>query len=282
MKTLKSLFIIAALLLTFQVKAQLATFQTDSRSKIAPLNLAISYLKTTNLIFPFTIKSVDRGSAEVLVQKAVGIENVLQVKAAKDSFQQTNLTVITADGFLYSFLLHYSAEPTTLNLQLSDRPMGYEPLAIFTASRDNQEKILTISELVSAKMRTLKGPGANKHDVAMSLMGIFIKDNLLYFQFQLDNNSNISYDIDQFRFFIIDKKKSKRTAAQQLEQVPINIYGNATVLHEQSTQHLVVALEKFTIPDSKNLIIQMGEKNGGRHLSLKVTNQLILSAIPIQ
>lgn len=281
MKTLQSLFILFALLTCIQAQAQQTTFQTDSRSKIEPLKLGISYLKTTNLIFPFAIKSVDRGSADVLVQKAKGVENVLQLKAAKDSFQQTNLTIITADGFLYSFLLNFSSEPTSLNMELSDKPMGYEPLAIFTAAQDNQEKTLSTSEYISVKFRSINGPSAEKYKVGMNLKGLYIKDNVLYYQLELENYSNICYDIDQLRFYIIDKKRSKRTASQQLEQVPIRLYGNTKVLHEQSSQNLVIAMEKFTIPDNKDLVIQLVEKNGGRNLSIKVANKHIMRSIPL-
>src|SRR3546814_18758334 len=69
---------------------------------IEPGYLSVSYDKTTNLVFPYNIKSVDRGTRDVLVQKARNVENVLQVKAGHEAFTETNLTVITADGHLYS------------------------------------------------------------------------------------------------------------------------------------------------------------------------------------
>ena len=42
---------------------------------------------------------------------------------------------------------------------------------------------------------------------------------------------------------------------------------------------VVVAVEKFTIPDAKLLRVQIMEKNGGRHLKLKVTNSKIVKAV---
>ena len=59
----------------------LVSFNCFSQFSIEPYSLQIGINKTTNLIFPYEIKSVDRGSRDVLVQKAKGIENVLQVKA---------------------------------------------------------------------------------------------------------------------------------------------------------------------------------------------------------
>jgi hypothetical protein len=48
---------------------------------IEPYPLWVTLNKTTNLIFPYAIKSVDRGSRDVLAQKAKGVENILLVKA---------------------------------------------------------------------------------------------------------------------------------------------------------------------------------------------------------
>lgn len=280
MKNLRSVFIMAMAFLALQTKAQEKTFQTDSKSRIEPLRLGISFQKTTNLIFPYAIKSVDRGSADVLVQKAKGVENVLQLKSAKDTFQETNLSVIAGDGLLYSFVLHYSNQPTILNLELVNKPMGYQPIAIFSQEQDNQKRILTSAEYVSAKKITINGPSDRKSNIGIWLDGVFIKDGVIYYQLELENGSNIPYDIEQLRFFVRDKKKSKRTASQELEQVPLYIHGNATVVHEQSIQVLVVALPKFTIPDKKELIVQLMEKNGGRHLSFKINNRYIMRALP--
>jgi len=47
-----------------------AKFQTTI---IEPYPLQITTTKTTNLIFPYAIKSLDRGSLNLLVQKAKGV-----------------------------------------------------------------------------------------------------------------------------------------------------------------------------------------------------------------
>src|ERR1044072_5277671 len=102
-------------LLNEQAYGQLARPMVKD-SIIMPYPLVVTYYKTTNLIFPYNIKSVDRGSKDILVQKAKGVENILQVKAGKMGFDETNLTVITADGKLYSYLLNYVDTPVVLNI----------------------------------------------------------------------------------------------------------------------------------------------------------------------
>src|SRR5580698_5987781 len=87
-----------------------------SQTTIESFPISICCNKTTNLIFSYAIKSVDRGSKDVLAQKANGAENVLQLKAARETFQPTNLSVITSDGKLFSFIINYSQNPSALNI----------------------------------------------------------------------------------------------------------------------------------------------------------------------
>ena len=109
--------------------------------------------------------------------------------------------------------------------------------------------------------------------------GIYIKDDVIYYQIQLDNQSPIDYDIDLLRFYIRDKKKGKRTAIQETELKPLYIAGNTSKVKGNNHNIIVVSLEKFTIPDAKYLTIQIMEKNGGRHLLMKVSNKKIIEAI---
>lgn len=278
MKKLHIIWTAMALLSALSGMAQHDTFQTGTKASIEPLDLGISQQKTTNLIFPYAIKSVDRGSAQVLVQKAKGVENVLQLKAGGPGFEQTNLSVITGDGLLYSFLLHYAAEPTTLNLELVNRPMGYQPIAIFSTLEDNQQKIMNASQRVAEKQRTTKRPRNGKGGAAMELRGIYIKEQVLYFQLGLSNDGSIGLDVEQIRLFVRDRKSGRRTASQEIEQVPLHVHGNATVVHGGSEQVLVLALEKFTIPDKKELVIQLMEKRGGRHLSVRIGGRQLAGA----
>ena len=42
--------------------------------------------------------------------------------------------------------------------------------------------------------------------------------------------------------------------------------------------HFTVAMNKFTIPDNKRLVIEIQEKNGGRHFLYKLKNKSLLDA----
>ena len=269
--------VIAGLLFFLNTHAQVVN-DLPHPEIIPSLTLLICFNKTTNLIFPFKIKSIDRGSKDLLVQKAKGVENVLQLKAAIENFEETNLSVITSDGRLYSFVVNYSSNPGTLNLHfVKDSSVIKEPRLQFP-DVTNEAVIETDAKNINEQERDVFWIKDKKFGIRMRLTGLYVRNDVLYFQLQLQNRSTIDYDIDMLHFFIKDRKQARRTASQELSILPLHIYGNNLSVKGDSCQSLVYALPKFTIPDKKWLHVQMMEKNGGRHLHLRIGNRTIVNA----
>src|SRR5690606_31821693 len=140
------------------------------KSFIQPYPIGITYSKTTNLIFPYAIVSVDRGSKDVLVQQAKGAENILHVKAGKEDFEETNLTVVTAEGHLYSYVLHYTDQPRQLNIQYS--PSNADPgKAIFSKGITNKAVMQADAETIIATKKNM-GIRDKKHGIELKLKGL--------------------------------------------------------------------------------------------------------------
>ncbi len=269
----------------FFVLTSIKTFSQSSTTTkatvIEPYPVSITFYKTTNLIFPYAIQSVDRSSADILAQKAKGVENILQLKASKQNFKETNLTVITAEGKFYSYIVNYSDSPLVLNIQFL-KDSSNEEAKTFFSSGINETDIQTNAEKIAREKRTIHNVKDKKYGMKLQLQGLYIREDVIYYQMELQNHSNINYDIDQFRFFIRDQKKVKRTASQELEIKPLYVHGDTATVAGQSEHVFVFALPKFTIPDNKFLDVQLMEKNGGRNLELKIHNRTIIKAKPIE
>ena len=228
-------------------------------------SLEITTDKTTSLVFPFPVTHVDRGTKEVLVQHVKDAGNILLIKAASD-FSETNLSVVTGDGSIYSFMVNYNEKPEQWIYYLPEK---------------NKSTYSTYANGILDNRRTIKGIRYRKWNMQINVTGIYVKENVIYYQLLLCNHSPIDYDIDLMRFYIRDKKKSKRTAVQENELSALHISGNTEKIKAYSFSRMVVAMEKFTIPDAKYFAIQLMEKNGSRHLQLKVNNNKIIQAIPL-
>jgi conjugative transposon TraN protein len=209
---------------------------------------------------------VDRGTKDVLAQPVKEADNILLVKAATENFAETNLSVVTDDGSVYTFLVNFD----------------YKPLVwVYHLPINEDEKLETFAKGILDNSPTMHGTRDNSWDMNARISGIYIKGNVIYYQLQLINESPIDYDIELLRFYIRDKQKGKRTAVQENEITPLYIAGNTRHVKGSSQSTIVVALEKFTIPDAKVLAIQVMEKNGGRHLLMRVRNNKIIKAIPL-
>jgi len=230
----------------------------------AQTSLCISTEKTTSLVFPFSILHVDRGTQAILAQQVKESPTILLVKAAEKGFPETNLSVVTDDGSVYSFVVCYDNDPATWVYHLPTNK--YATLATYANGiLDNPRKMHGIKD--------------EQWDIKALVSGIYIKNEIMYYQLNITNSSPVNYDIDVLRFFIRDKKKGKRTAIQETDLKPLHISGNTSQVKANSTSSIVFALDKFTIPDAKYLAVQIMEKNGGRHLSMKVSNKKIMQAI---
>lgn len=119
--------------------------------------------------------------------------------------------------------------------------------------------------------------------VSARLGGFHIRDNILYYKVKIENRSNINYDIDFIRFYVRDLETAKRTVTQERELETVHSYGtgNNTVEGQHSEQY-VFALDKFPITKDKALIMEIYEKNGGRHLYLKAKQSDIENASAIE
>ncbi|MBX2914725.1 MAG: conjugative transposon protein TraN [Cyclobacteriaceae bacterium] len=267
-----------ALLLFFAFAAMKGSGQSSADVK----TVEVTYNKTSSIIFNSGITSVDRGSRDVLAQKAKGVNNVLQLKAGRINFKETNLTVITSDGKLHHFTVSYADRPRSFTMQVNDTgasekgdvPMLFQTQMTSSEMERYAEGILNLSQR-GALSKTVH------YGMKLSLQGIFIEGNVMFYHLRIANRSNIPFHTDMLRFYVKDKQNVKRTASQEISVLPLFIHGNADELKGATTQDVIVALEKFTIPDAKVLAIELLERKGGRHLKLLLKNRTIIRAQPV-
>jgi len=277
---MKQIIIVLLALTSYVTNAQTAF---NKAAYIEPYKLEVTNNKTTNLVFPAAIVSIDRGSQDIMVQKASGVENILRVKADIKDFEETSLSIITVDGKLYSFLVSYTANPDYLNINLdkavaAGSAVSKKETVIYSQPFMDENNLAAYSGKAAHAKNNIHSLSNENSRVSIDVYGFYIKDNTIFCKLHLENRSQINYDIEQFRFYIKDKKQSKRTSSQETEITPLYISGDTTTIEGKTAQMLVIALPKFTIPDGKFLAVEIMEKNGGRHLTVKAKNRHVLKA----
>ena len=256
---------------------------------IPPHALEVAFNKTTHVIFPSEIVYVDLGDENLVAGLADGAKNVLRVKSAVKSFKsETNLTVITDDGCFFTFNVKFAKEPLLLNIEMADfihdgeavnRPNNAQEIFLERLGQESPMLVkLIMKSIYKQNKREIKHIGSKRFGVQFILKSIYTNNGLLYFHTELKNTSNIAFDIDYISFKIVDKKVVKRTAMQEHVLEPLRAQNYVTVVSGKESERTVFALEKFTIPDDKQLVIEVAEKEGGRNQSFVVENGDIVRA----
>lgn len=256
---------------------------------IPPHGLEVTYDKTTHIIFPSAVRYVDLGSPNLIAGKADGAENVIRVKATVKNFrQETNLSVITEDGSFYTFNVKYANEPLILNVEMTDfihdgeavnRPNN--AMEIYLKDLGSESPMLVrmiMKSIYKEDKRVVKHIGCKRFGIQYLLKGIYTHNGLLYFHTQLKNSSNVPFDVDFITFKIVDKKVAKRTAIQEQVILPLRAFNYITNVSGKKDGRTVFAMDKFTIPGDKQLVVELNEKNGGRHQSFTVENEDLVRA----
>ena len=256
---------------------------------IPPYALEVTFSKTVHIIFPAAIRYVDLGSADLLAAKADGAENVLRVKAAlRDFSRESNLAVITEDGAYYTFNVKYADEPVKLSIEMADfirdgeavnRPNNAMDIYLKELGSESPLLVRLIMQSIHQNnRREIKHIGSKRFGIQFTLKGIYTHNGLLYFHTQLKNASHVPFDVDYVTFKIIDKKVAKRTAIQEHVIAPLRVYNHLMCAGGKKTERTVFTLPKFTIPDDKHLVVELHEKDGGRHQSFTVENADLVRA----
>ena len=256
---------------------------------IPPHGLEVTYEKTVHIIFPAPVKYVDLGNTNLVAGKADGAENVLRVKAAVRNFtEETNMSVITEDGDFFSFNVKYVDEPLLLNIEMCDfihdgeavnRPNNAMDIYLTELENESPRLVrLIMKSVYRDDKRRIRHIGSKRFGVQFLLKGLYTHGDLLYFHTEVKNGTHVPFDVDFVSFKIVDKKIMKRTAMQEQAVYPLRAYHYITRVDGKKKERSVFALPKFTLPDDKKLVVELAEKQGGRHQEFEVASEDLVRA----
>jgi conjugative transposon TraN protein len=289
---MKQLIFISILILSISIslKAQNDHTKVISKDRVIPsYYLEVTYDKTVHLIFPSAISYIDLGSSNIIAGKADGAENVVRVKAAvKDFKEETNFSVITDEGSFYSFIVDYSKNPAKLNIEMKDfihdgklvnRPNNSMEIYLSELGDESPKTIqLAMEKIYKTNRKKVNHVKSKQFGIEYQLRGIFSHNGMLYLHTEIENTTDIPYDIEFIVFKIVDKKVAKRTAIQETIIKPVRAYNYITCVSGKTSECTIFAFEKFTIPNKKQLFVELFEKNGGRYQKFVIKNNDLTKA----
>ena len=242
-----------------------------------PYRVEVGFIKTIHISFPSKINYVDLGSNYIIAGKADGAENVLRVKAAVRGFsEQTNFSVICADGSFWLFQADYAEQPTQQYYEMKsmhallaeERPTNIQEVQLSDINGESPVMLdLIMRSLYNENKREIKNIGQRKGRIEATVKGIYVHNDILY-----------------MKFCIADAKRLKKQASQELPLYTVREFnGNMPVKIVVASQyHTIIAFNKFTISPDKKMVMSIVEKNGGRHISFDISPADIINAKSIK
>lgn len=190
-----------------------------------------------------------------------------------------------------SLHVKYAKEPLMLNIEMADfihdgeavnRPNNAQEIYLKELGKESPMLVhLIMKSIHKENKRKVKHIGSKRFGIQYLLKGIYVHSDLLYFHTEIKNQSNVPFDVDYITFKVVDKKVAKRTAIQEQVLLPVRAYNYVVRVAGKKTEQTVFCLPKFTIPDGKELVVEMNEKEGGRHQSFVVENSDLVRALTI-
>lgn len=232
---------------------------------------------TTFFILSEPITMADISTDKVVADQPVS--NVLRIKPGgkeplprKGDFQ--GVVTIIAQKYLVQYALVYaSAEKADKRISIGSRD----------GTGLSNPDVLSVPEmknfcLMALQRKTGRARAKNTaHRITGRVNNIFTVGNYFFMDISFRNHSRVTYHIDQVRFRIEDKRKTKRTNFQQTE------IKEAYALYKRKTfrkkYRNIYVFEKFTFPNKKVFTLELTEEQvSGRTLTLQIGYSDILRA----
>lgn len=254
-------------------------FQLLSFLLVAQNSIEVCENKTTHLVGKEKISYVQVGDhAKIVAEIIPDHTNVVRVKALESFEGESSITLVSAMR-IYSLFVKY-ADINQLTHKLDD---FHSEKAGDVNSGIMPEYILKemCGQILNRRQQSIKRVKEKKDGITFQLKNVYLKNDLLFFELELTNSTNISFDVEGFHWWIDDKKELKASNVQEYQLEPVYQHNRIERIPENTTLREVFVLSKFTIPDKRILRIEVLETalgNTGRKLKLELKNKEILSA----
>lgn len=241
------------------------TLALRAQQPIPVRHLAVAVNKTTNLVFPAAIVSIDRGSENIIVQKSTGF--VLRVKADTVFTDTTNLTVITSDGKLYSFLVLFSPSPDLLNIDMG----AGEQL-------DKDTSLMAVVRKVQPLRHNLYGIRYSAGKVKLAVVGMYSTGTMLALQLSISNHSSLSFTVGKLRLRLVTTHSPKRSPVQEVEVMPLMVEPTGLKVNYKQAGLFTVLVPVSELNARQDLHITLHEQDGDRHLRVNIASRFLFTA----
>ncbi|NKI28292.1 DUF4138 domain-containing protein [Arenibacter sp. 6A1] len=233
--------------------------------------------KVVSLFFPNPIRQGITGSPKYAFSFNRDKEQSFGLLQATPG-EESNLLVVTSDGKVYSYLLHYSQELDKLSYfiaasesignEKSGSAHKHKPKKVLVSHKTLQDTIKT-TDYSKLSSQLLKNPLPfnqlkNKKGISIRMTKSFYYDHEVFILFEIANNSSIDFEINSLNLFKVTGNKRRKASYQELLLSPVYLFKIPRVVLKGQKVQFICVYPKFTLGTNEKLIVKLDELNGSR------------------
>jgi conjugative transposon TraN protein len=247
----------------------LALISYSAHAQLPEVHLPIS--GDLHFLSPEPIQYVDISNKNI--EGNLGLPNLLRLRFKKDSIWPDAIITIAGEKFIAQY--HLLPVESTENEMIAIQPGDTRPLDISSIGFSHPELRKMAYSLfcnTSSSKETVKAFG-----IKASLNHVYTAGDYLFLDVSYKNKTNLSYNIDDFRFTLDDKKVTKATNIQSVVIKPeLALFE---IPQFDKFYRNIFVLKKLSYPGSKVLTIGLSEKQiSGRIINLAIPYKDVLQA----
>lgn len=248
-------------------------------SLFADNHLLVCENKVIHLISKEKISYLQLGNHSLVLAEIVPQHpNLVRIKALKEFEGESSISLVS-DGKLYSFCLSYG-ESNEISYQLES--FSFKKADLYLGNLMPEQSLKKISrDILSKQKKHVRNRKSDQDGIVLQLRNIYLSDDVLFFELEISNKTNMGYDVEGFHWWIDDKKRLKASNTQEYRILPQYQYYQLKYIPAKTKVREIFVFPKFTIPDKRVLRIEVLEQalgNTGRKLSVELKNKDIRRA----
>ena len=274
--------------------AQFLTAQTATKEQLSSDLPEIEITEGINLhiISPEPIQYVDLSTlkltgdlpatniARIKITDSPESNETEKIKKQTTFISGQNIGVITVVG--QSFIAQYkviyrNSENLNTVTNIHIQPENMQPIEFNKMVFSNLELRKFAMDIIQKKSEEHPIREEKNLKLNVQLNNVYVMSDYIFLDMTFKNNSNLSYDIEDLKFSIEDKKIYKATNNQSIEMTPI--FQLNPQKHFRKNFRNIYVFKKFTFPNSKVMMIRLIEEQlSGRTIEMKINYSDILKA----
>ena len=274
--------------------AQFLTAQTATKEQLSSDLPEIEIAEGINLhiISPEPIQYVDLSTqkltgdlpatniARIKITDSPESNETEKIKKQTTFTSGQNIGVITVVG--QSFIAQYKAiyrnsENLNTVTNIHIQPEHMQPIEFDKMVFSNLELGKFAMDIIRKKSEEHPIRQKKNLQLSMQINNVYVMSDYIFLDMTFKNNSNLSYDIEDLKFSIEDKKIYKATNNQSIEMTPV--FQLNPQKHFRKNFRNIYVFKKFTFPNSKVMMIRLIEEQlSGRTIEMKINYSDILKA----